>query len=38
MDYYRPDPSLGKYRSQHEMFDGAMENVLREGKIFEHSI
>ena len=38
VDDFRPDPSLGKYRSEHEMFDDAMEDLLREGKLYEPNI
>ena len=34
----RPDPSLGKDRSEHEMFDDALEDLLREGKLFDPNI
>ena len=27
---FKPDPSLGKYRSEHEIFDQALENSLNE--------
>ena len=35
MDDFRPDPSLGKYRSEHDMFDDALEDLLREGKLYD---
>ena len=38
MDDFRPDPSLGKYRSQHEMFDDALKDLLRESKLYDHNI
>ena len=38
VDDFRPDPSLGKYRSEHEMFDDALEDLLREGKLYDRSI
>ena len=30
MEEFRPHPSLGKYKSEHEMFDDALEDLLRE--------
>ena len=30
MQAFKPDPSLGKYRSEHEIFDEALENYLNE--------
>ena len=30
MQDFKPDPSLGKYRSEHEIFDEALENYLNE--------
>ena len=38
MDDFRPDPSLGKYRSEHEMFDDALEDLLREGELYDPHI
>ena len=38
MDDFRPNPSLGKYRSEQEMFDDALEDLLREGKIYDPNI
>ena len=38
MDDFRPDPSLGKYRSEHEMFDDALEDLLRQGKLYGPNI
>ena len=38
MDDFRPDPSLGKYRSEHEMFDDALEDLIREGKLYDPNI
>ena len=38
MDDFRPDPSLGKDRSEHEMFDDALEDLLREGKLYDPNI
>ena len=38
VDDFRLDPSLGKYRSEHEIFDDALEDLLREGKLYDPSI
>ena len=38
MDDFRPDPSLGKYRSEHEMFDDALDDLIREGKLYDPNI
>ena len=38
MDDFRPDPSLGKYRSEHEIFDDAPEDLLREDKLHDLNI
>ena len=38
VDDFLPDPSLGKYRSEHEIFDDALEDLLREGKLYDPSI
>ena len=38
MDDFRPDPGLGKHRSEHEMFDDALEDLLREGKFQDSNI
>ena len=35
---FRPDPSSGKYRSEHETFDDALEDLLREGKLYDPKI
>ena len=35
MDDFRADPSSGKYKSVHEMFDDALEDLLREGKFYD---
>ena len=34
IDDFRLDPSLGKYRSEHEVFD----DLLREGKLYDPNI
>ena len=33
---YKPDPSLGKYRSEHELFDEALNNVLHQGQLYDN--
>ena len=38
MDDFRPDPSLGKYRSEHEMFADSLEDLIREGKLYDPNI
>ena len=38
MDDFRPDPSLGKYRSEHEMFDDALDDLLREGRLYDPNV
>ena len=38
MDDFRPDPNLRKYRSEHEMFDDALEDLLREGELYDPNI
>ena len=38
MGDFRLDPSLGKYRSEHEMFNDALEDLLREGKLYDPNI
>ena len=38
VDDFKPDPSLGKYRSEHEMFDDAQEDLIREGKFYDPNI
>ena len=35
VDDFRTDPSLGKYRSEHEMFDDALEDLIRECKLYD---
>ena len=38
VDDFQPDPSLGKCRSEHEMFDDSLEDLLREGKLYDPNI
>ena len=38
LDDFRPVPILGKYRSEHEMFDDALEDLLQEGKLYDPNI
>ena len=38
MDDFRPDPSLRKYRSEHQMFDDALDELLREGHLYDPHI
>ena len=38
MDDFRPDPSSGKYRSEHEMFDDALYDLIREGKLYDPNL
>ena len=38
MDDFRPDPSLGKFRSEYEMLDNALEDLTREGKLYDPNI
>ena len=38
MDDFRSDPSLGKYRWEREIFDDALEDLLREGKLYDPNI
>ena len=38
MDDFRPDPSLRKYRSEHEMFDDALDDLLREGHLCDPNV
>ena len=35
---YKPDPSLGRNRSEHEMFDEALDNVLQECQLYDPKI
>ena len=35
---YKPDPSLGNYRSEHELFDEALDNVLLQGQLYDPKI
>ena len=38
LDDFKPDPSLGKYRSEHEMFDEALDQVLQEGQLYDPKV
>ena len=38
LDEFRPDPSLGKYRSEHEMFDEALELLSQEGRLYDPNV
>ena len=38
MDDFRPDPILGKNRSERELFDDALEDLLRDGNLYEPHI
>ena len=35
MDDLRPDPSLRKHKSEQEMFDNVLRDLLRAGKLFD---
>ena len=38
LDEFRPDPSLGKYRSEHQMFDEALEHLSQEGRLYDPNV
>ena len=38
LDEFRPDPSLGKYRSEHQMFDEALEQLSQEGRLYDPNV
>ena len=38
MNDFRPDPSSGKYKSEHKMFNDALKNLLQGDKLFDPNI
>ena len=38
LDEFRPDPSLGKYRSEHRMFDEALGQLSQEGRLNDPNV
>ena len=38
LDEFRPDPSLGKYRSEHQMFDETLEHLSQKGRFYDANV
>ena len=38
LDDFKPDPSLGKYRSEQVMFDETSDNVLHKGQLYDPKV